>query len=126
MPMHRCVLPVPVPPMKITLRRASRNEPVASSRTRSSSIGVSVKTNLPISLEDREFGVAHAIADRAGLPVSTFGADQAGEEGKDLIAPGKTFASDLVEAGAHAVELEFGHGLEDLMALHQATFLMLS
>jgi hypothetical protein len=77
-------------------------------------------------LEHREFGAAHAIADRACLPVGTFGADQTGEKGKDLLAPGKAFASDLVEAGAHAVELEFGQGLEDLMALHQATFLMLS
>jgi len=77
-------------------------------------------------LEHREFGAAHAIADRAGLPVSTFGADQAGEKGKDLIAPGKALAGDLIEAGAHAVELECSHRLEDLMTLHQATFLMLS
>ena len=77
-------------------------------------------------LEDREPGTAHAIADRARLAVDAFGADQAGEEGKDLIAPGKALAGDLVEAGAHAVELEFRHRLEDLMALHQATFLMLS
>jgi hypothetical protein len=77
-------------------------------------------------LEDREFGAAHAIADRACLPVGTFGANQTGEEGKDLITPIEALASDLVEAGAHAVELEFSHRLEDLMALHQATFLILS
>jgi hypothetical protein len=58
--------------------------------------------------------------------VSTFGADQAGKQGKDLIAPDKALASDFIEAGAHAVELEFSHRLEDLMTLHQATFLMLS
>ena len=77
-------------------------------------------------LQDRKFGAAHAIADRACLPVSTFGADQAGKKGKDLIAPGKALAGDLIEAGAHAVQLEFSHRLKDLMALHQATFLMLS
>jgi hypothetical protein len=77
-------------------------------------------------LEHREFGAAHAIDDRAGLPVSAFGADQAGEKRKDLIAPGKPLADDLIEAGAHAVELEFSHRLEDFMAFHQATFLMLS
>jgi hypothetical protein len=43
-----------------------------------------------------------------------------------LVAPGEPLAGDLVEAGAHAVELELGHGLEDLMAFHQATFRMLS
>jgi hypothetical protein len=58
--------------------------------------------------------------------VGPFGADQAGEKGKNLIAPAETLAGDLVEAGAHAVQLEFRHRLEDLMVLHQATFLMLS
>ena len=77
-------------------------------------------------LEDQEFGAAHAIADRTRLPVGTFGADQAGQEGKDLVAPVEALAGDLVKAGAHAVELEFSHGLEDLMALPQATFLMAS
>ena len=48
--MHRWVLPVPVPPMKIALRLASRKVPVASSRTCPSSIGVSAKVNVSISL----------------------------------------------------------------------------
>jgi len=46
--------------------------------------------------------------------------------GIDLVTPGKALAGDLVETGAHAVEFEFTHGVEDLMAFHQATFLMLS
>ena len=54
------------------------------------------------------------------------GPDQGGDEGIDLVTPGQTLAGNLVEAGAHAVELELAHGLEDLMAFHQATFLMLS
>jgi hypothetical protein len=58
--------------------------------------------------------------------VGVLGADQAGDEGIDLVAPGQAFAGDLVEAGTHAVELEAAHGLEDFMAFHQATFLMLS
>src|SRR5450631_3601787 len=76
--------------------------------------------------EDRELGSADAIADRAGLTMCALGPDQAGDEGVDLVAPDEPLAGDLVEAGAHAVELQFGHGLEDLMAFHQATFLMLS
>src|SRR5665213_477893 len=77
-------------------------------------------------LEDRKLGPADAVADRAGLTMCAFGPDQAGDEGVDLVASGEPLAGDLVEAGAHAVELELGHGLEDLMAFHQATFLMLS
>ena len=77
-------------------------------------------------LENRELGAADAIADRAGLPVGAFGPDQAGDEGIDLIAPGKTLAGNLIEAGAHAVELQFAHGFQNLVAFHQATFLMLS
>jgi hypothetical protein len=76
--------------------------------------------------EDRELGSADAIADRAGLPVGAFGPDQAGDERIDLIPPGKTLAGNLIEAGAHAVKLEFAHGFQNLMAFHQAIFLMLS
>ena len=55
-----------------------------------------------------------------------FGPDQAGDERVDLFAPGKALSGDLVEAGAHAVEFELAHSLQNLTALHQATFLMLS
>jgi hypothetical protein len=58
--------------------------------------------------------------------VRALGPDQTGDEGIDLVAPGEALAGNLVEAGAHAVELEFAHRLEDLMAFHQATFRMLS
>ena len=61
-------------------------------------------------LEDRELGAAvdakarqrEAIADRAGLPVGAFGADQTGDEGRELTAPGQPLAGNLIEAGAHA------------------------
>src|ERR1700691_3214769 len=76
--------------------------------------------------EDRELGAADAIADRPGLTMCALGADQAGDERVDLVASCEPLAGDLVEACAHAVELQFGHGLDDLMAFHQATFLMLS
>src|SRR5258708_4939245 len=76
--------------------------------------------------EEGELGAADAIADRACLPVGAFGSDQAGDERINLIAPGKAFTSNLVEAGAHAVKLQFAHGLQNLMAFHQAIFLMLS
>jgi hypothetical protein len=76
--------------------------------------------------ENRKLGSADAIADRAGLPVSAFGPDQAGDKRIDLITPGKAFTGNLIEAGAHAVKLQFAHGFENLMALHQAIFLMLS
>ena len=55
-----------------------------------------------------------------------FGPDQAGDERIDLIAPSKTFAGNLIEARTHAVELQFAHGFHNLVAFHQATFLMLS
>ena len=60
--------------------------------------------------EDRELGSSDTIAYRAGLAVGAFGPDQAGDEGIDLIAPGKTLTGNLIEAGAHAVKLQFAHG----------------
>jgi hypothetical protein len=77
-------------------------------------------------LEHRELGGADTIADRSCLPVGPLRPDQAGDEWVDFIAPGQALAGDLVEAGAHAIEFQLPHGVEDLMAFHQATFLMLS
>src|SRR3954447_26500849 len=57
-------------------------------------------------LEHRKLGPAQAIADRAGLPMRALGPDQAGDQRIDLVAPGQPLAGDLVEAGAHAVELQ--------------------
>src|SRR5271157_2486365 len=62
-------------------------------------------------LEDWELRAGDAITDRARLSVGAFGADQTGNQRIKLIAPGKALAGDLVEAGAHAIELEFAHGL---------------
>ena len=76
--------------------------------------------------ENRELGAGDAIADGAGLAVGAFGSDQAGEERIYFVAPGETFSGNLIEAGANAVELQFAHGFQNLMAFHQATFLMLS
>src|SRR5713226_6960248 len=77
-------------------------------------------------LEDRELGAANTIADRAGLPVGALGADQTGDQRIDLIAARKTLSGNLIEACAHAVKLEFAHGFQNLVAFHQAIFLMLS
>jgi hypothetical protein len=60
------------------------------------------------------------------LAVDPFGADQAGEERIDLVAPDQPLSGDLIEAGAHAIELEFAHGLQNILAFHQATLRMLS
>src|SRR5665213_1114083 len=76
--------------------------------------------------ENRELGAGDAIADRAGLTVGAFGPDQAGDERINLVTPGKTLAGNLIEAGAHAVELQFAHGFQNLVAFHQAIFLLLS
>ena len=54
------------------------------------------------------------------------GPDEAGDERIDLIAPGQSLACDLVEAGAHAVQLQLGHSLQDILTFHHATFRMLS
>ncbi|WYJ44347.1 hypothetical protein HAP54_000023275 [Bradyrhizobium sp. 2S1] len=124
--MHRWVLPVPVPPMKIALRLASR-KPAGGEFTHQSFIDRRVREDELVDvLENRELGSADTIADRAGLPVGAFGPDQAGDQRIDLIAPRKTLTGNLIEAGAHAVKLEFAHGLQNLMAFHQAIFLMLS
>jgi hypothetical protein len=48
------------------------------------------------------------------------GSDPAGQERIKLLAPVQPLAGDLVEAGAHAIELEAGHGLDDLVTFHQA------
>ena len=61
--------------------------------------------------EDRELGSCDAITDRAGLTVGAFSPHQAGDEGIDLIAPGKALSGNLVKAGAHAIKLQFAHGL---------------
>jgi hypothetical protein len=45
------------------------------------------------------------------LPVGALGADQAGDQRIEFVAPGEALAGDLVEAGAHAVKLEFAHRL---------------
>jgi hypothetical protein len=58
--------------------------------------------------------------------VRALGPDQACDQRIDLVAPGQPLAGDLVEAGAHAVELQFAHRLKDLMAFHHATFRKLS
>src|SRR6476661_433365 len=88
-------------------------------------IALSVQEGADI-FEDRELGSPDTIAYRAGLAVGAFGPDQAGDEGIDLIAPGKTLTGNLIEAGAHAVKLQFAHGFQNLLAFHQAIFLMLS
>ena len=76
--------------------------------------------------EDRELGSADAVADRAGLPVGAFRPDQTGDERIDLIASGQSLTGNLIEAGAHAVKLQFAHGYQNLVAFHQAIFLMRS
>jgi hypothetical protein len=48
-------------------------------------------------------GAGDAIADRSRLSVRAFGADQAGDQRIEFIAPGEALAGDLVKASAHAV-----------------------
>jgi hypothetical protein len=58
--------------------------------------------------------------------VRALGTDQTGNQRIKFVAPRQALAGDLVEAGAHAVELEFAHGLQNLVAFHQAIFLIRS
>jgi hypothetical protein len=60
-------------------------------------------------LEHRKLRAGDPVADRARLPVGALGADQAGDQRIEFVAPGKALAGDLIEAGAHAVQLEFAH-----------------
>src|SRR5712691_10247787 len=69
-------------------------------------------------LQHWELGAADPVADRSRLTMGALGTDQAGNERIDLVAPGQSLARDLVEAGAHAVELELAHRVENLMAFH--------
>ena len=62
-------------------------------------------------LEDWKLRADDPIADRASLSVGALGADQAGDQRIEFVAPGKTLSGDLVEAGAHAIQLKFAHGL---------------
>ena len=55
--------------------------------------------------------------------MSQFGADQTAEERIEFIAPRQPLTGDLVETGAHAVKLQAGHGVDDLMSLHFASSL---
>ena len=50
--------------------------------------------------------------------MSVLGTDQAGDQRIDLIPPGQALAGDLVEAGAHAIELELAHRVQNLVAFH--------
>ena len=43
--------------------------------------------------------------------MGAFSSHQAGDEGIDLIAPGKPLSGNLVKAGAHAIKLQFAHDL---------------
>jgi hypothetical protein len=50
--------------------------------------------------------------------MGALGTDQAGNERIDLISPGQSLARDLVEVGAHAMEFELAHRVENLVAFH--------
>ena len=63
--------------MKIALHLASREAPEVGSHTRPSSDRTIREDELIDILENRELG---GVADRAGLPMRAFGADQAGDQ----------------------------------------------
>ena len=90
--------------MKIALRLASRKAPEASSSNLPFVYRRVREDELVDVLERRELRAGDPAADRACLPVGALGADQAGDQRIEFVAPGKTLAGDLVEAGAHAVE----------------------
>jgi hypothetical protein len=68
--------------------------------------------------QHRELCAADPVADRSGLAMGALGTDQAGNERIDLISPGQSLARDLVEVGAHAMEFELAHRVENLVAFH--------
>ena len=67
MAMARCVLPVPVPPTRTTLRCWAMNPPPARSPARASLIGVSLKVKSSTSLASGSFGDGELVFDRARL-----------------------------------------------------------
>jgi len=77
-------------------------------------------------LEDGNLAPPDTIANRARLTVCVLGSIRLAMRGKISSRRASPLPAISSEAGAHAIELEPAHGLEDLMAFHQATFLMLS
>ena len=95
----------------VTLRQADLPERIPYART---------PRKLPVVLGSDEWCA------RSSLPVCALSSDQVGDQRIDLVAPHQPLAGNFVEAGTHAVELQFAHGFQDLMAFHHATFRRLS
>jgi hypothetical protein len=77
-------------------------------------------------LDDRELGGGELVLDRAGLLLGELGLEQLGDNLLRLVLPLHGGGEDLVIGRLHAVELQLGHGGEDLGSLHQWMLLRLS
>ena len=118
MAMARWVLPVPVPPIRTTLRWSATKLPVARSLTRPSLIGVPVKSNCFDVLGQRQLGDGHLVADGSGLLLGDLGLQQVTHDPGRLMLALDAGGHDLVIGAAHPVELEAAHQVEDLGAFH--------
>src|SRR5262245_34214049 len=108
----KCVLPVPVPPIKTVLRCSARNPAPARSRTSVSLIGV------PSNWKSSRFLASGSLAmvswyliERALLLVD-LGGEQVADDALRFMLTFDGRGHDLVEGGFHTVELEFAHKVE--------------
>jgi len=112
------LLPVPVPPIRITLRWLSRKAPPARSRTSCSLIGVPSKVMSGHRLDERQLGPVHLVADRAGPLLGDLGLQQRADEALEALLALHAGRDNLVLGGAHASERQRPHHRQDLMPFH--------
>ncbi len=69
-------------------------------------------------LGERQLGGAHLVAYRACLFLGDLRLEQLTEDLLDAVPAPPRFGEDVVEAGAHAGELEHAHHVDEFRALH--------
>ena len=69
-------------------------------------------------LHYRQLGSCHAIADRGGVAVSSFRAQQVSEDFMGSPLALKACGHSFVERACHAFKTQLAHGLDHLMPLH--------
>src|SRR3954447_23205955 len=122
--MARCDLPVPVPPTRTALRCSARKGPDARLRTRLSLIGVWTKGKPSRSLASGNLAMViwylieracfSAISAASSSPMMRAGQSRY----KAWLALDRS-GHHLVVSRPHAEQLERGHQLEDVAAVHQ-------
>src|SRR5271165_2375126 len=119
MAMARCVLPVPVPPTRTTLRCWAMKPPAARSRTRASLIGVFLKVKSPTSLASGSLAtVSWYLTERACFSeISAF--RRSPTKRCRLMLALDRCGERFVVGAPHPIELEAAHHIEDFGSSHE-------